>query len=94
MSTKKPSLLTKLLIVDFIIRFIQSLLIQTSYWPDEYWQSLEISHLTVFNYGFKYGVRLLAYYTIRTWEWEQDRIRSYIAILPYILLYQLLKILV
>lgn len=94
MSTKKPSLLTKLLIVDFIIRFIQSLLIQTSYWPDEYWQSLEISHLTVFNYGFKYGVRFLAYYTIRTWEWEQDRIRSYIAILPYILLYQLLKILV
>ncbi|KAK8790953.1 hypothetical protein WA158_005584 [Blastocystis sp. Blastoise] len=51
----------------FFIRLIESLLIQTTYWPDEYWQCSEISHLSVFGYGF------------RTWEWEYPPIRSHIS---------------
>ena len=37
----------------FLFRSINSLLIATYYDPDEYWQSLEIAHSLVFNYGFK-----------------------------------------
>ncbi|CAH8573843.1 unnamed protein product [Schistosoma turkestanicum] len=39
-------------------RFFNALLIQTSYVPDEYWQSVEVAHSWVFGYG------------TLTWEWE------------------------
>ncbi|XP_029495112.1 GPI mannosyltransferase 3 isoform X1 [Oncorhynchus nerka] len=38
-------------------RLINCFLVQTSFVPDEYWQSLEIAHLMVFDYGYL------------TWEW-------------------------
>ncbi|XP_041715652.2 GPI mannosyltransferase 3-like isoform X4 [Coregonus clupeaformis] len=38
-------------------RLINCFLVQTSFVPDEYWQSLEVAHLMVFDYGYL------------TWEW-------------------------
>ena len=34
-------------------RVVNSLFIQTSYVPDEYWQSLEVAHNMAFGYPFK-----------------------------------------
>lgn len=35
-----------------VFRLINCLLVQTSFVPDEYWQSLEVSHRMVFKYPF------------------------------------------
>ena len=34
------------------LRVVNSLLIQTSFVPDEYWQSIEVAHNMVFEYPF------------------------------------------
>lgn len=35
-----------------VFRLINCFLVQTSFVPDEYWQSLEVSHRMVFEYPF------------------------------------------
>ncbi|XP_034536330.1 GPI mannosyltransferase 3 [Notolabrus celidotus] len=42
-----------------LLRLINCFLVQTSFVPDEYWQSLEVSHRMVFKYGYL------------TWEWKE-----------------------
>ncbi|XP_037030520.1 GPI mannosyltransferase 3 [Bradysia coprophila] len=47
------------------VRILSVFIVQSWYVPDEYWQSLEVSHKLVFGYGHL------------TWEWSKG-IRSYI----------------
>ncbi|CAI2734511.1 unnamed protein product [Schistosoma spindalis] len=49
---------SRLFVCLLLFRFFNALLIQTSYVPDEYWQSIEVAHKWVFGYG------------TLTWEWE------------------------
>lgn len=63
----------------FVFRLLNSCTIKTYFDPDEYWQSIEISHLRVFGYGFK------------TWEWIIG-LRSCLFTLPYIAAFYLIKI--
>ncbi|XP_056121925.1 GPI mannosyltransferase 3 [Rhinichthys klamathensis goyatoka] len=62
-----------------IFRLLNCLLVQTSFVPDEYWQSLEISHRMVFSYGYE------------TWEWKEG-IRGYSYPLLFALMYKLLDL--
>jgi phosphatidylinositol glycan class B len=48
--------------------------------PDEYWQSLEVSHNLVFGYGYL------------TWEWQDHKLRSVLHPLIYAGLYWVLKV--
>ncbi|KAK7488449.1 hypothetical protein BaRGS_00020234 [Batillaria attramentaria] len=63
-----------------VIRLVNAMLIQTFFVPDEFWQSLEVAHKMVFNYGYL------------TWEWQAG-IRSYAYPLLFATLYQVLRIL-
>ncbi|XP_072320671.1 GPI mannosyltransferase 3 [Eucyclogobius newberryi] len=58
-------------------RLINCFLVQSSFVPDEYWQSLEISHHMVFNYGYL------------TWEWKEG-IRGYSYPLLFAFVYKVL----
>ncbi|EFA77662.1 putative transmembrane protein [Heterostelium album PN500] len=60
-----------------IFRCINSLLINTFFDPDEYWQSLEVAHQTVFGYGYL------------TWEWSA-KIRSFLHPMLFAIVYKLL----
>ncbi|KAM9409446.1 GPI mannosyltransferase 3 isoform 1-T4 [Pholidichthys leucotaenia] len=62
-----------------VFRLINCLLVQSSFVPDEYWQSLEVSHRMVFNYGYL------------TWEWKTG-IRGFLYPLLFALLYKILHI--
>lgn len=59
------------------IRLVNCFLVQTSFVPDEYWQSLEISHRMIFNYGYL------------TWEWNEG-IRGYTYPLLFAVIYKIL----
>lgn len=61
------------------VRLVNCFLVQTSFVPDEYWQSLEISHHMVFNYGYL------------TWEWKEG-IRGYSYPLLFATIYKILDI--
>lgn len=61
-----------------VFRLINCLLVQTSFVPDEYWQSLEVSHRMVFNYGYL------------TWEWKAG-IRGFSYPLLFAFLYKTLQ---
>ncbi|XP_008582490.1 PREDICTED: GPI mannosyltransferase 3 [Galeopterus variegatus] len=69
-------------LVLFIIalRIFNCFLIQTSFVPDEYWQSLEVAHHMVFNYGYL------------TWEWT-ERLRGYTYPLIFASMYKILHLL-
>lgn len=58
-------------------RLVNCFLVQSSFVPDEYWQSLEISHHMVFNYGYL------------TWEWNEG-IRGYAYPLLFATAYKIL----
>ncbi|XP_021355210.1 GPI mannosyltransferase 3-like [Mizuhopecten yessoensis] len=62
------------------LRICNALMIQTYFVPDEYWQSLEVAHKIVFNYGYL------------TWEWRQG-IRSYFYPTIFAFLYKTLAVL-
>lgn len=62
------------------MRIVNSLLIQTSFVPDEFWQSLEVSHNMVFGYGYL------------TWEWQHG-LRGYMYPAVFAVLYKVLAIL-
>lgn len=59
-------------------RLFHLYIVRSWYVPDEYWQSLEISHYVTFGFGY------------RTWEWIVG-IRSYISILWILVVYKILK---
>ncbi|KAM9714779.1 GPI mannosyltransferase 3 isoform 2-T2 [Dama dama] len=69
-------------LVLFIIalRICNCFLVQTSFVPDEYWQSLEVAHHMVFNYGYL------------TWEWT-ERLRGYTYPLIFASIYKILHLL-
>lgn len=60
-------------------RISNALLIQTSFVPDEYWQSLEVAHNMVFGYGYL------------TWEWKHG-LRGYLHPFVFACLYKFLHI--
>lgn len=62
-----------------LVRLLNCVLVQTSFVPDEFWQSLEISHRMVFGYGYE------------TWEWKEG-IRGYSYPLLFALMYKLLQL--
>lgn len=42
----------QVVVFSVVFRLINCFLVQTSFVPDEYWQSLEVSHRMVFKYPF------------------------------------------
>ncbi|GIZ01878.1 GPI mannosyltransferase 3 [Caerostris extrusa] len=54
-----------ILFIILVIRLLSVIIVRSSFVPDEYWQSLEVSHKITFGYGYL------------TWEWKK-KIRSYI----------------
>lgn len=63
-----------------MFRICNSLLIQTYYVPDEYWQSLEVAHNMVYGYGYL------------TWEWKYG-LRGYLHPSIFAFVYKVLYIL-
>ncbi|ELU03730.1 hypothetical protein CAPTEDRAFT_107850 [Capitella teleta] len=61
-------------------RVINALILQTSFVPDEYWQSIEVAHNMAFSYGAK------------TWEWRHG-LRGYLYPLIFAIPYKILGIL-
>ncbi|KAF4383844.1 hypothetical protein G4B88_016277 [Cannabis sativa] len=61
-------------------RFVNALLVQTYFNPDEHWQALEVAHRIAFGYGHL------------TWEWKKG-IRSYLHPLIFALFYKVLALL-
>nr|XP_028562725.1 GPI mannosyltransferase 3 isoform X4 [Podarcis muralis]XP_028562726.1 GPI mannosyltransferase 3 isoform X4 [Podarcis muralis] len=62
------------------VRLLNCFLVQTSFVPDEYWQSLEVAHHMVFNYGYL------------TWEWTEG-LRSHLYPLLFASIYKVLHLL-
>ena len=67
----------RFLLISLAVRVLSVGLVQTYFVPDEYWQSLEVAHLTVFGYGYE------------TWEWTEG-IRASAYPLIFSLLYKCL----
>ncbi|KAL7405715.1 hypothetical protein ABVT39_006176 [Epinephelus coioides] len=68
---------TRVAVFAVVFRLINCFLVQTSFVPDEYWQSLEVSHRMVFNYGYL------------TWEWKAG-IRGFTYPLFFAFIYKIL----
>ncbi|XP_028926574.1 GPI mannosyltransferase 3 [Ornithorhynchus anatinus] len=71
---------TYLVLFTISLRVINCFLVQTSFVPDEYWQSLEVAHHMVFNYGYL------------TWEWIEG-LRGYSYPLVFAGIYKILQLL-
>ncbi|XP_053479707.1 GPI mannosyltransferase 3 [Ictalurus furcatus] len=69
-----------IVLFSVLFRLVNCLLVQTSFVPDEYWQSLEVSHRMVFSYGYE------------TWEWKEG-IRGYSYPLLFSVVYKTLHLL-
>ncbi|XP_043934886.1 GPI mannosyltransferase 3 [Protopterus annectens] len=69
-----------LVLFTVAVRVVNCFLVQTSFVPDEYWQSLEVAHRMVFNYGYL------------TWEWTEG-LRGYSYPLFFATIYKILHIL-
>ncbi|XP_068168046.1 GPI mannosyltransferase 3 [Antennarius striatus] len=67
----------QIVVFSVVFRLINCFLVRTSFVPDEYWQSLEVSHRMVFNYGYL------------TWEWKAG-IRGYSYPLLFAVIYKIL----
>lgn len=68
---------TRVAVFCVLFRLMNCFLVQTSFVPDEYWQSLEVSHHMVFNYGYL------------TWEWKTG-IRGFCYPLFFAFIYKIL----
>lgn len=66
-------------LIFLTVRIASIFLVQTFFVPDEYWQSLEVSHYLAFDYGYL------------TWEWIKG-IRSYIPTLIFAAFYKTLQL--
>lgn len=71
---------TYLVLFTIALRILNCFLVQTSFVPDEYWQSLEVAHRMVFSYGYL------------TWEWT-ERLRGYTYPLIFASIYKVLHLL-
>ncbi|XP_031198906.1 GPI mannosyltransferase 3 isoform X2 [Mastomys coucha] len=69
-----------LVLFTIALRIFNCFLVQTSFVPDEYWQSLEVAHRMVFSYGYL------------TWEWT-ERLRGYTYPLIFASIYKTLHLL-
>ncbi|XP_061599809.1 GPI mannosyltransferase 3 [Cololabis saira] len=69
----------RVVVISVVFRLINCFLVQTSFVPDEYWQSLEVSHRMAFNYGYL------------TWEWKAG-IRGFLYPLLFAFLYKILHL--
>ncbi|XP_027266974.1 GPI mannosyltransferase 3 isoform X2 [Cricetulus griseus] len=69
-----------LVLFTIALRIFNCFLVQTSFVPDEYWQSLEVAHHMVFRYGYL------------TWEWT-ERLRGYTYPLIFASIYKILHLL-
>ncbi|XP_051484770.1 GPI mannosyltransferase 3 isoform X2 [Apus apus] len=69
-----------LLALSLALRALNCFLVQTSFVPDEYWQSLEVAHRMVFHYGYL------------TWEWAHG-LRGYSYPLIFASIYKALQLL-
>ncbi|KAK2539519.1 Pigb [Columba livia] len=69
-----------LLALTVALRTLNCFLVRTSFVPDEYWQSLEVAHRMVFNYGYL------------TWEWAHG-LRGYSYPLIFASIYKALQLL-
>lgn len=49
-SMSTGALVTRIIVFSVVFRLINCFLVQSSFVPDEYWQSLEVSHHMVFKY--------------------------------------------
>ncbi|XP_073320272.1 GPI mannosyltransferase 3 [Pagrus major] len=74
---KDGVLRARVVVFCVVFRLINCFLVQTSFVPDEYWQSLEVSHRMVFNYGYM------------TWEWKAG-IRGFLYPLMFASIYKIL----
>uniref|UniRef100_A0A673FRV0 Mannosyltransferase n=1 Tax=Sinocyclocheilus rhinocerous TaxID=307959 RepID=A0A673FRV0_9TELE len=70
-------------VFSVVFRLLNCVLLQTSFVPDEYWQSLEIPHRMILNIFLTYGYE--------TWEWKEG-IRGYSYPLLFALMYKLLHL--
>ncbi|KAJ8029122.1 GPI mannosyltransferase 3 [Holothuria leucospilota] len=70
----------RLAVFILVFRLVNSFVIQTSFVPDEYWQTLEVAHGSVFGYGYQ------------TWEWRTG-LRGYTYPLIFASLFKLLQFL-
>ncbi|XP_029430898.1 GPI mannosyltransferase 3 [Rhinatrema bivittatum] len=68
------------LLLSIAFRILNCFLVQTSFVPDEYWQSLEVAHRMIFNYGYL------------TWEWNEG-LRGYGYPLVFASIYKALHLL-
>ncbi|XP_062998904.1 GPI mannosyltransferase 3 [Elgaria multicarinata webbii] len=68
-----------LCLFSITLRLLNCFLVQTSFVPDEYWQSLEVAHHMVFNYGYL------------TWEWTEG-LRSHLYPLLFASIYKVLHL--
>ncbi|EDL84112.1 phosphatidylinositol glycan, class B (predicted), isoform CRA_a [Rattus norvegicus] len=75
---------TYLVLFTIALRIFNCFLVQTSFVPDEYWQSLEVAHHMVFGYPLCYGYL--------TWEWT-ERLRGYTYPLIFASIYKILHLL-
>ncbi|XP_029353890.1 GPI alpha-1,2-mannosyltransferase 3 [Echeneis naucrates] len=69
----------KVVLFCVAFRLINCFLVQTSFVPDEYWQSLEVSHRMVFRYGYL------------TWEWKEG-LRGFSYPLFFAFIYKILHL--
>ncbi|XP_076984090.1 GPI alpha-1,2-mannosyltransferase 3 isoform X2 [Tamandua tetradactyla] len=69
-----------LVLFTMALRIFNCFLVQTSFVPDEYWQSLEVAHHMVFHYGNL------------TWEWT-EKLRGYTYPLIFASIYKILHLL-
>ncbi|ORY26369.1 hypothetical protein LY90DRAFT_427076 [Neocallimastix californiae] len=68
----------KIFLMLVLFRFYNSIALKTFFVADEYWQSIEVAHNFVFEYGYL------------TWEWK-EKIRSFSYPLLFIFPYMILK---
>lgn len=73
-------LTARVVVFSVVFRLINCLLVQSSFVPDEYWQSVEVSHRMVFNYGYL------------SWEWKAG-LRGFLYPLFFAFLYKILHLL-
>lgn len=71
---------SRVLALLMVFRWLNVALVQTSFVPDEYWQSLEVAHNMIFGYGHL------------TWEW-QSGLRGYTYPAIFAALYKTLAVL-
>ena len=86
----------KLFFTLVLYRSINAIIVQTSFVPDEYWQSLEVAHVIVFGYSQNSSYCTTWVNLVRrgylTWEWK-EMIRGWTHPLIFAFAYKILQLL-